>query len=79
MSMLPELEASPEQTILAAPVLQWRVVAAAVQGVSHQRLDLPCQDALGYLVLPSGTLVVALADGAGSAQYSDQGARNRSG
>lgn len=60
--------------------MAWKVVAAAAAGSSHDILNLPCQDALGYQVLltdsqPEGILVAALADGAGSAQRSEQGAR----
>lgn len=46
-----------------------------MRGVSHERMGMPCQDAQDYRVLPDGTLLVALADGAGSAAFSDQGAR----
>jgi hypothetical protein len=53
----------------------WQVVGAAVQGVAHLRLNLPCQDAQGYRVLPNGVLLAAVADGAGTARFSDQGAR----
>lgn len=57
-----------------AEIPAWHVAGAAVQGVSHARLDLPCQDAQGYRLLPGGVLLVALADGAGSARFSQQGA-----
>ncbi len=53
----------------------WHVVGAAVRGVSHLNSDLPCQDAQGYRLLPGGILLIALADGAGSAPQSDRGAR----
>ena len=53
----------------------WQVVGAAVQGLSHQKQGLPCQDALEYRCLPGGALLVALADGAGSATRSELGAR----
>jgi Protein phosphatase 2C len=56
----------------------WRVVGASVAGESHLRNGLPCQDYQSSLVLPSGdgqALLVALADGAGSAEFSDLGAR----
>jgi hypothetical protein len=53
----------------------WQVIGAAVQGLSHQKQGLPCQDALEYRCLPGGILLVALADGAGSAAHSEQGAR----
>jgi len=52
----------------------WRVIGASVQGTSHQKHELPCQDAHGYLVLPN-SVIVAVADGAGSAERSDQGAQ----
>ena len=53
----------------------WQVIGAAVQGLSHQKLGLPCQDALKYHCLPSGILLVALADGAGSAVHAELGAQ----
>ncbi len=53
----------------------WRVVGAAVKGVSHERMGLPCQDAQEYRVLPNGVLLIAVADGAGSASLSELGAR----
>lgn len=55
--------------------LGWRVVSAAVVGTSHQRLGLPCQDVVETRLLPGGILAAALADGAGTADYADQGAR----
>lgn len=54
---------------------EWAVVAAAVPGRAHAALDLPCQDALDYRAGPDGILLLALADGAGSAELSAQGAR----
>ena len=53
----------------------WQVIGAAVQGLSHQKQDLPCQDVLEFRCLPGGILLVALADGAGSAKHSELGAR----
>ncbi len=53
----------------------WRVVAASVQGTSHQKQNLPCQDAHALRVLDDGTLLVAVADGAGSAARSQEGAQ----
>jgi len=53
----------------------WQVIGAAVQGLSHQKQGLPCQDALEYRCLPDSALLVALADGAGSATRSELGAR----
>jgi len=53
---------------------QWRVVAASVQGTSHQKTGQPCQDAHHSAVSPHGVLIAAVADGAGSASMSEVGA-----
>jgi hypothetical protein len=52
----------------------WHVVGASVQGVSHVRAGLPCQDAHFWSEAPDGLLVIAVADGAGSAPLSEVGA-----
>lgn len=52
----------------------WRVIGASVTGVRHQREDKPCQDYWGYRTLPTGEVVVAVADGAGSAPLAAEGA-----
>jgi hypothetical protein len=46
-----------------------------VQGTSHQRNGVPCQDAHGYRVLPGGAVIIGVADGAGSARRSDAGSQ----
>lgn len=49
-----------------------------MQGISHQKQRMPCQDAQGYRLLGTGEnsiLLVALADGAGTAARSEEGAR----
>lgn len=53
---------------------RWRMAAASVQGVSHVRSEQPCQDAHAVALLPGGALIVAVADGAGSATLSEVGA-----
>jgi hypothetical protein len=53
----------------------WSVVAASVAGTSHLAQGLPCQDAHGHMTVVGGTLVLAVADGAGSADRADEGAR----
>jgi hypothetical protein len=53
----------------------WRYLAASVVGGSHVAQNLPCQDAHATLILDDGTLIVAVADGAGSAKRSQEGAR----
>jgi hypothetical protein len=56
----------------------WRVIGASVTGASHLKHDLPCQDYQSSRLLPSGdgqALLIALADGAGSAENADLGAQ----
>lgn len=53
----------------------WRYLAASVVGSSHLAQNLPCQDAHATAILDDGTLIVAVADGAGSAKRSYEGAR----
>lgn len=53
---------------------QWRVVGASVCGASHEKTGQPCQDAHHWLALADGTVLAAVADGAGSAAFSDIGA-----
>lgn len=60
-------------------MLGWRTAHASVIGTSHVATGTPCQDA-GYcevLVAADGSevLVAAVADGAGSAKRSEEGAR----
>lgn len=55
--------------------MMWRYTAASVAGTSHVRIGAGCQDAHRILVdEPSGTLIVAVADGAGSAAHAAEGA-----
>ena len=56
----------------------WSVVSASVIGTSHERLGIPCQDSNSYFRLSSCNselLLIALADGAGSASCSHIGSR----
>jgi serine/threonine protein phosphatase PrpC len=59
----------------AAPVAAWRVAGASVTGTAHERAGIACQDAHRWAVLPNGSLIIAVADGAGSAARSGEGAR----
>ncbi len=52
----------------------WRCIGATVAGTAHVRLGLPCQDAFAYHLLPTGELIIAVADGAGSADLAAEGA-----
>lgn len=51
----------------------WRVAAARATGSSHQKNNLNCQDRIAWSRI-NDTLIAVLADGAGSAQLSEQGA-----
>jgi len=53
----------------------WRCISASVIGSSHIAQKLPCQDAHATVALDDGTLIVAVADGAGSAKRSEEGAQ----
>jgi hypothetical protein len=52
----------------------WRVLANSAIGTSHRARRSVCQDANLYRLLPDGTLLIAVADGAGSASRSAEGA-----
>lgn len=52
----------------------WRVLAASVCGTRHRKAGLSCQDAHYWECGTDGTLVLAMADGAGSSALGDVGA-----
>lgn len=52
----------------------WRVAGAQATGTSHLRSGTGCQDRFACEVLDGGTLVAAIADGAGSAARGADGA-----
>lgn len=58
---------------------EWRYAFTSVVGTSHIRSELPCQDASDCQVLQTQTgkpvLVALIADGAGSARHSAEGAQ----
>ena len=68
-----DLQPTSQQSLQTAS--PWRVVGASVQGTSHIHRGQPCQDAHGYCSLSGGGLVAVVADGAGSAKRSEQGAQ----
>jgi len=51
----------------------WRLIGASVTGTSHAKGGRPCQDAHAYREVAGGALLV-VADGAGSAERSAEGA-----
>ena len=52
---------------------RWRLFGASVSGTSHLKTGIPCQDAHRYVVLDTGVVIAAVADGAGSAKHADRG------
>jgi len=55
----------------------WRLLGASVTGTSHTKSGLPCQDAHAYCEV-AGCALIAVADGAGSAERSAEGAQRAS-
>lgn len=56
----------------------WKQLAKSMQGWGHKRLETVCQDACLAAICSAGTetiLVLAAADGAGSAEHSDIGSQ----
>src|SRR4051812_35146709 len=53
--------------------MPWSVLGESVAGTSHTARNLPCQDAFRFRRI-GDWLVVAVADGAGSASHADLGA-----
>jgi len=54
-------------------ISQWRIVAASVCGTSHSKNQQLCQDAHHWQLLANNVLVIAAADGAGSAKLGKVG------
>lgn len=52
----------------------WHLAAAQKRGTSHETTGEVCQDAYSMAMLSPETLIIAIADGAGSALYSEAGA-----
>jgi hypothetical protein len=69
----PEILLHPVDPDLGAT--KWIVLGASVQGTSHLKIDLPCQDAHAYRVLSDSVIIAAVADGLGSAIYSGVGSQ----
>jgi serine/threonine protein phosphatase PrpC len=56
------------------PTSLWRILGASVRGTSHYKSGRGCDDAHAYRQQENGTLLIAVADGAGSATHSAKGA-----
>ncbi len=55
--------------------MKWQTLGASVIGSSHRRGQLPCQDAHEVRQLAQDVVILAVADGLGSAAWADQGAQ----
>ncbi len=53
----------------------WQIISASVAGKSHEKQDIPCQDAHSWKLLSNQVVIMAVADGAGSAKLSDLGSK----
>ena len=54
----------------------WRSLGTSIQGTSHVRSGLPCQDSHAFHCIESeGILIASVADGAGSAKYAEIGSK----
>jgi serine/threonine protein phosphatase PrpC len=62
------------ETPLISSNAQWRVVGASVTGTGHQKIGRGCDDAHLCCISHTGSLLLAVADGAGSASRSAEGA-----
>jgi hypothetical protein len=63
------------QVISSTLAMEWRVVPATVTGPSHVSQGLGNQDNLIAKAIADRVLVLAVADGAGSREYSDEGSK----
>jgi hypothetical protein len=63
-----ETECTVVNSALSKSAATWKVAAAQKRGVSHEESDLHCQDAMAIAMPFPDTLVIAVADGAGSAK-----------
>src|SRR5438105_524376 len=59
---------------LISSAAQWRVVGASVTGTGHQKMGRGCDDAHRFRISSTGSLLLAVADGAGSASRAAEGA-----
>lgn len=54
----------------------WHVLNASVTGTSHQKVSRDCEDRNCHYKCENGTLLIAVADGAGSASHASDGAQH---
>ena len=68
----PEIKIQPLQF---SKFSKWNIIGASVQGTAHIKSNLPCQDAHNYKIVQDLAVILAVADGLGSALKSHEGAR----
>lgn len=56
-------------------ITSWNILNASVTGTSHQKVGRDCEDRHHFAQYEDGTLIIAVADGAGSASCSADGAQ----
>lgn len=54
--------------------MNWKAIARSAKGTSHIKQQMPCQDYGDYKII-NDAIIGVVADGAGSAKYSDVGAK----
>ncbi len=55
--------------------VSWKLLGATVTGTSHEKTGTPCQDAHRIEITNTGVVLIAFADGAGSASLAEIGAQ----
>lgn len=63
-----ETECIVTNSALSKSAASWKIAAAQKRGISHEESDTHCQDAMAIAMPFPDTLVIAVADGAGSAR-----------
>ncbi len=59
----------------AAPASRWVVIGASVQGTSHIKVGLSCQDAHAYKAITRDVFAAVVADGLGTALHAEIGSK----
>ena len=54
----------------------WHTLSASVVGTNHQKVSRGCEDRSNHYACDNGTLLIAVADGAGSASHASDGAQH---
>lgn len=55
-------------------LIRLNIIEYLGRGIFHERHHQPCQDALGHKASENGNIILALSDGASSAEYAEQSA-----